>query len=174
MGTVTNPGQITIFATGGTIDKFYSLTGSLDIGPPAAREILSRVLTDIDFNIIPLIGKDSMELTDTDRAELAAAIAGNANRRILITHGTDTMVETARYLAQQDILADRVIVLTGAMQPAGMTRSDAGFNMGSAVAALNLLSRGVYISMSGRIFPADTVAKDRERGIFIDRLDEGS
>ena len=166
MSTIKNPDVITILATGGTIDKFYSVAGTLDIGKPAAHDVLSRVLTDIRFDIRALIGKDSLNMTDEDRAELVAALNAVENDQILITHGTDTMSESARYIAEHAELGSKVVVLTGAMQPAVMAHSDAGFNLGAAISALNLLEPGVYISMSGRIFPAHTVRKDRARGIF--------
>lgn len=166
MSTIRNPENIVLLATGGTIDKFYSVAGTLDIGAPAAHDLLERVLTDIRFDIRPLIGKDSLDMTDADRAELAAALDEVEHERVIITHGTDTMSETARYLSEHANLGNKVVVLTGAMQPAVMAHSDAGFNLGAAVAAVTLLQPGVYISMSGRIFPAATVRKDRARGIF--------
>ena len=156
--TIKNPEEITILATGGTIDKFYSVAGTMDIGEPAAKDLLDRVITDVRFDIRPLIGKD--------RAELTEALDAVTNTQVLITHGTDTMPETARYLLEHAQLGEKVVVLTGAMQPAVMGHSDAGFNLGAAIAALNLLDPGVYISMSGRIFPAESVRKDRSRGIF--------
>ncbi|MFC2744349.1 MAG: asparaginase domain-containing protein [Rothia dentocariosa] len=166
MSTIKNPDVITILATGGTIDKFYSVAGTLDIGKPAAHDVLSRVLTDIRFDIRALIGKDSLDMTDEDRAELVAALNAVEHDQVLITHGTDTMSESARYIAEHAELGSKVVVLTGAMQPAVMAHSDAGFNLGAAISALNLLEPGVYISMSGRSFPAHTVRKDRARGIF--------
>ncbi len=166
MSTIKNPDVITILATGGTIVKFYSVAGTLDIGKPAAHDVLSRVLTDIRFDIRALIGKDSLDMTDEDRAELVAALNAVEHDQVLITHGTDTMSESARYIAEHAELGSKVVVLTGAMQPAVMAHSDAGFNLGAAISALNLLEPGVYISMSGRIFPAHTVRKDRARGIF--------
>lgn len=166
MSTIKNPDVITILATGGTIDKFYSVAGTLDIGKPAAHDVLSRVLTDIRFDIRALIGKDSLDMTDEDRAELVAALNAVEHDQVLITHGTDTMSESAQYIAEHAELGSKVVVLTGAMQPAVMAHSDAGFNLGAAISALNLLEPGVYISMSGRIFPAHTVRKDRARGIF--------
>ena len=159
--TIKNPEEITILATGGTIDKFYSVAGTMDIGEPAAKDLLDRVITDVRFDIRPLIGKDSLDMTDEDRAELTEALDAVTNAQVLITHGTDTMPETARYLLEHAKLGEKVVVLTGAMQPAVMARSDAGFNLGAAIAALNLLDPGVYISMSGRIFPAESVRKDR-------------
>ena len=105
-------------------------------------------------------------MTDADRAELAAALNAVRDEQVIITHGTDTMSETARYLAEHADVGQKTVVLTGAMQPAVMARSDAEFNLGAALSAVNLLPPGVYISMSGRIFPAASVRKDRARGIF--------
>ena len=147
MSTIKNPDVITILATGGTIDKFYSVAGTLDIGKPAAHDVLSRVLTDIRFDIRALIGKDSLDMTDEDRAELVAALNAVEHDQVLITHGTDTMSESARYIAEHAELGSKVVVLTGAMQPAVMAHSDAGFNLGAAISALNLLEPGVYISI---------------------------
>jgi len=166
VSSIRNPEKVTILATGGTIDKFYSVAGTLDIGAPAAQDLLDRVITDIEFEIHPLIGKDSLDMTDADRAELAAALNAVRDEQVIITHGTDTMSETARYLAEHADVGQKPVVLTGAMQPAVMARSDAGFNLGAALSAVNLLPPGVYISMSGRIFPAASVRKDRARGIF--------
>ena len=123
MSTIKNPDVITILATGGTIDKFYSVAGTLDIGKPAAHDVLSRVLTDIRFDIRALIGKDSLDITDEDRAELVAALNAVEHDQVLITHGTDTMSESARYIAEHAELGSKVVVLTGAMQPAVMAHS---------------------------------------------------
>ncbi len=101
MSTIKNPDVITILATGGTIDKFYSVAGTLDIGKPAAHDVLSRVLTDIRFDIRALIGKDSLDMTDEDRAELVAALNAVEHDQVLITHGTDTMSESARSRARR-------------------------------------------------------------------------
>ena len=111
--TIKNPEEITILATGGTIDKFYSVAGTMDIGEPAAKDLLDRVITDVRFDIRPLIGKDSLDMTDEDRAELTEALNAVTNDQVLITHGTDTMPETARYLVEHADLGDKVVVLTG-------------------------------------------------------------
>jgi L-asparaginase len=101
--------------------------------------------------------KDSLELTDADRQTILEAVKASASQRILITHGTDTMAQTAEVLKS---VADRTIVLTGAMQPARMRRSDATFNIGFAWAAVSLLPAGVYIAMNGEVFEAGSVRKN--------------
>ena len=163
---IRNADQVTILSTGGTIDKVYSLAGELEIGEPSVAELLSFVLTDTTFDIRSVLKLDSLDMVDADRDLLCQALEAVDNDRVLITHGTDTMPETARYLQERAQLGQKVVVLTGAMQPASMRKSDAAFNLGAAVSALNLLEPGVYISMSGRIFPDSSVTKDRARGIF--------
>jgi len=111
---IKTPEEITILATGGTIDKFYSVAGTMDIGEPAAKDLLDRVITDIRFDIRPLIGKDSLDMTDEDRAELTEALNAVTNDQVLITHGTDTMPETARYLVEHADLGNKGAALTGA------------------------------------------------------------
>lgn len=164
--TIRNATQITVLATGGTIDKEYNFDSEMVIGEPWINEILGRVITDVEFEVQSVFKLDSLDMTDVDRAVLTEALSKVSGDRVLITHGTDTMPETARYLHEHAQLGEKVVVLCGAIQPAIMRTSDADFNVGAAVAALNLLDPGVYISMSGRIFPAETVRKDRSRGIF--------
>lgn len=164
--TIRNATHITVLATGGTIDKEYNLDSEMVIGEPWIREILSRVITDVEFDVRSILKLDSLDMTDDDRAVLTEALNKVDGDRVLITHGTDTMPETARYLLENADLGEKVVVLCGSIQPAIMRTSDADFNVGAAVAALNLLEPGVYISMSGRIFAAETVRKDRSRGIF--------
>ncbi|QRZ61825.1 asparaginase domain-containing protein [Rothia sp. ZJ932] len=164
--TIKSVEKITILTTGGTIDKVYSVAGELEIGDPSVPQLLTAVLTDVEFELIPVLAVDSLDMTDTDRAQLVDALEGVATDHVIITHGTDTMPETARYLLEHARLEGKIVVLTGAMQPASMRVSDAGFNLGAAVAALNLLDAGVYVSMSGKIFKGATVVKDRSRGIF--------
>lgn len=163
---IRNAQKITVLATGGTIDKEYNLDSEMVIGEPWITQILSRVITDVEFEVQSVLKLDSLDMVDVDRAVLTRALDAVENDRVLITHGTDTMPETARYLAENAHLGEKVVVLCGAIQPAVMRTSDADFNVGAAVAALNLLDPGVYISMSGRIFPAEVVRKDRSRGIF--------
>lgn len=160
--------RIHVVATGGTIDKVYDLTGNLVIGPPAATALLAPVLTDLEVTVESVLAVDSLEMTDDDRRKLCAHIETLGPDRIVITHGTDTMTHTAEFLARE-LTPGRVVVLTGAMQPASMAVSDAALNLGTALAFAQSVSPGVYIAMSGRCFPAGTVTKDRARGVFVER-----
>jgi L-asparaginase len=156
-----------IIATGGTIDKVYNLAGELEIGKPAADWLLAQARVDIVQGVFAVVGKDSLAMTDDDRFRVAEAVGGLPDSGVVITHGTDTMAETADYLAQGDVLpSGTTVVLTGAMQPAVMRDSDALFNLGSALTAAQILAPGVFIAMNGRIFPSGQVGKDRETGIF--------
>lgn len=163
---IRNAQKITILTTGGTIDKVYGLDSQLSTGDPAVTGILAALLTDIEFETRQVLAIDSLDMTDNHRAELVRALEETENDRVLITHGTDTMPETARYLTSHADLSGKTVVLTGSMQPAAMRASDADFNIGGAVTALSLLEPGVYVAMSGRVFEASTVKKDRSRGIF--------
>ena len=163
---MTEPAPIVILTTGGTIDKIYTLAGELEIGPPLVEEILEPVVTTVPIVVEPVLSKDSLELTGEDREALARAVARSGARRIVITHGTDTMALTAEHLLR-DAPADATIVLTGALQPASMSRSDAAFNLGFAVAAAQTSPPGVYVAMGARILPAGGVVKDRRTGAFL-------
>ncbi len=160
--------HIHVVTTGGTIDKVYSMAGELEIGAPAVDALLSPVLTDLTYDVTPALAIDSLQMTDADRSVLCAAIDGLAGRHVVVTHGTDTMPETAAFLDAHLSAADQTVVLTGAMQPASMAVSDAAYNLGAAMTTVQLLPAGVYIAMSGRVFPAGKVRKDRARGVFID------
>lgn len=155
---------VQIFSTGGTIDKVYfDALSDFQIGEPMAGELLKEARVGFDYAIESLVKKDSLELNDTDRELIHAKVAACPYEHILITHGTDTMTVTAAALAD---IPDKVIVLTGAMQPARFRDSDALFNLGLAVGALNVCQPGVYIAMSGKVFPADGVQKNRLAGRF--------
>lgn len=160
--------RLQVLATGGTIDKVYDLEGSLVIGAPAATALLAPVLTDLEVSVESVLAIDSLEMTDVDRRKLCAHIETLDAERIVITHGTDTMTHTAEFLSRE-LTPGRVVVLTGAMQPASMAVSDAAFNLGNAIAYVQALSPGVYVAMSGRCFAAGAVTKDRSRGVFVER-----
>lgn len=150
--------MIQIFTTGGTIDKVYHDANSeFAIGDSLLAELLPEANIHQGYVINGLMRKDSLELTDRDRARIRQAVADCPHERVLITHGTDTMPDTARVL--QD-LSGKTVVLTGAMQPARMRRSDALFNIGFAWAALQLLPEGVYLVMNGEVFEAGRVRKN--------------
>ena len=147
--------QIKIFTTGGSIDKYYSTRESnYVVGDPQVVEILHEAHASIEYSLKSLFKKDSLELSENDRLEILQKVGAAAERHILITHGTDTLITTAKLLRQ---VTGKVIVLTGAMQPAAFKHSDAAFNVGGALIALQTLPEGVYIIMNGKVFdPADT------------------
>lgn len=156
--------RVHVIATGGTIDKEYSIAGELEIGDPMVPALLDRGRAWLDLTVEAICGKDSLDMTDDDRGLVRRHVESASADRVLVTHGTDTMVATAAALAG---LPGKVIVLTGAMVPARMTDSDAAFNLGLAVAALQTMPPGVWIAMSGRIFAADAVRKDTAVGRFV-------
>jgi L-asparaginase len=156
--------QIAIFTTGGTIDKVYfDAKGNYQVGSPMVRQLLEHARLMEIPPITELLRKDSLEMTEADREVIHAAVAACAARRVLLTHGTDTMVETA--LALTDI-PDKTIVLTGALQPGRFADSDAAFNLGLAFGAVQLCSAGVYVVANGTVFPAGKVRKNLELNRF--------
>ncbi len=147
-----------IVTTGGTIDKIYFDDKSdFQVGEPQIGRILQELGVAFTFNVIAILRKDSLHLTAADRELLRATIAAQPARHVLVTHGTDSMVETARVLAQ---IADKTILLTGALNPARFRGSDAEFNIGCAVGAVQSLPPGVYIAMNGRIWDPAQVRKN--------------
>ncbi|MCB0046450.1 MAG: asparaginase [Caldilineaceae bacterium] len=150
--------SIRIFTTGGTIDKVYfDAKSEFQVGEPQISDVLHEANVTFDFAVESLMRKDSLEMTDADRVAVRAAVAGAAERHIVVTHGTDTMAVTARALTG---IADKVIVLTGSMQPARFRFSDAVYNIAAALTAVQLLPAGVYLAMNGRVFDADNVRKN--------------
>ena len=142
--------KIKFFTTGGTIDKVYfDAKSEFEVGPPQVTELLRDAKVSFEYDIESILRKDSLDLTDADRALIRERIAGDPAERIVVTHGTDTMVQTA--LALSDI-PEKTIVLTGSMQPARFKVTDAAFNIGTALGAVQALPPGVYIIMNGRIF----------------------
>jgi L-asparaginase len=156
--------QITIFTTGGTIDKVYfDAKGGYEVGAPLVPQILANARVAMPVEVIELMRKDSLELTDADRARVVGAVTATASAQIVVTHGTDTMVETARAL---QAVPGKTIVLTGALQPGRFSDSDAAFNLGMAIAAAQALPAGVYLAVNGQIYEAARVRKNREAGRF--------
>ncbi|TMN25397.1 asparaginase domain-containing protein [Pseudoxanthomonas sp. X-1] len=150
--------DLLVVTTGGTIDKIYFDDKSdYQVGEPQIGRILKELGVAFRFTVIPIIRKDSLHITDADRELLRATIAAQSARHVLITHGTDSMVQTAQALAS---LEDRVIVLTGALNPAGFRGSDAEFNIGCAVGAVQSAPEGVWIAMNGRIWNPRHVRKN--------------
>jgi L-asparaginase len=159
---------IAILVTGGTFDKEYDeLTGTLAFRQTHLPEMLRLGRSRIDVSIRTLMMIDSLEMTDADRAIIVDACRRAGESRIVITHGTDTMVETARALgAAFPASAGKTVVMTGAMVPYAFGSSDGLFNLGSALSFAQALPAGVYVAMNGRYFAWDRVRKNRESGVF--------
>ncbi len=158
---------VQIFSTGGTIDKVYFDAGSeYEVGGSQIDIVFREACVDFDYEVVSLMRKDSLEMDDDDRALIREAVEECEHRHILITHGTDTMTQTASVLEDVALAVGKVVVLTGAMAPVRFRQSDAEFNIGSAVGALNSMPPGVYIAMNGRIFQSGTVRKNRKAGRF--------
>ena len=155
---------IKIFTTGGTFDKIYfDAKSEFHIGDTIIGALLEEANVDFDYDIEALLKKDSLEMDEIDRELIRTSVGNVYNQRILITHGTDTMVETAQALLG---IEDKTIVLFGAMQPARMRYSDAMYNLGVASAAVQLLPAGVYLAMNGKIFDPGKVTKNRALNRF--------
>ena len=157
--------MLAIIVTGGTFDKEYDENrGVLRFRSTHIRDVLRRGRCRVRHTVKELMMVDSLEMDDGHRAHIAQACRDTGSRQIVITHGTDTMAETARFLQAEAL--NKTIVLTGAMVPYTFGSSDGTFNLGAAVVAAQSLSEGVYVAMNGRIFAADNVRKNRELGEF--------
>jgi len=142
--------KVKFFSTGGTIDKIYfDQKSTYQVGESRVEEIMREANVSCVYEVEPMMRKDSLDLTDEDRRLIFDRVSSDPHEYIIVTHGTDTMDQTARAL---DGIKNKVIVLTGAMQPAKFISSDAEFNIGFAVAAVQTLPYGVYLAMNGRIF----------------------
>lgn len=156
---------IKVLVTGGTFDKEYNeLNGSLYFKETHLFEMLDLGRCHLDLNVATLMMKDSLDFTDADRKYIAETIAAAVENKIVITHGTDTMTVTAEYLLKT--VTNKTIVLTGAMVPYKFGSSDGLFNLGSALAFVQVLTPGVYIAMNGKIFEAGKVIKNTVEGVF--------
>ncbi len=156
--------HIKVFTTGGTIDKVYfDARSDYEIGDPQIVDILRDVGVQAEVEVETLMRKDSLDLTDDDRTLIAEHVHADACPRILITHGTDTMAATARALGDVN---GKTIVLVGSLSPARFKGSDAEFNIGFALAAVQTLPEGVYVAMNGLVFPAEGVRKNRPANRF--------
>lgn len=160
--------HIKIFTCGGTLDKVYRevrSTMNFSLGEAAVKEIFDGLRLNLDYDIEPLLSKDSLEMTAADRRLVRNACERTHRDRILITHGTDTMTKTAKELSR---VTGKVIVLTGAAQPYRFRDSDATFNIGVALGALEVLSPGVYVAMNGRVYDWDKCQKLAD-GRFVEK-----
>jgi len=155
---------IRFVTTGGTIDKIYFDAASrFEVGDSQVKHILTEGLVSFDFDVVSMFRKDSLELTADDRQALRQYIENDDADRYVISHGTDTMVDTATVLAN---IPGKTIVLTGALSPARFKATDAIFNVGMAVAAVQTAPPGVYVAMSGQVFEAGQVRKNRDKNRF--------
>lgn len=158
--------KIHIIAVGGTIDKIYfDAKSKYQIGKPAISKVLTEQPIHLNVQVTALMAKDSLDMNDADREAIKEAVLSSDANKIVITHGTDTMTDTAQALAG---IKNKAIVLTGALQPAIFKHSDAEFNLGGALAAVQVLEHGVYIVMNGNVFDGLKVKKDRERNRFVE------
>jgi|WetSurMetagenome_2_1015567.scaffolds.fasta_scaffold15356_2 L-asparaginase len=159
--------KILFIQTGGTIDKDYPKqmkNYAFEISEPAAKQIIERVNPSFEYEIVSLLRKDSMDITKKDKRKILEICAEADSDKIIITHGTDKMIDTAKFLSG---LKNKTIVLTGAFTPEKFTNSDADFNVGAAVGAINIVGKGVYITMNGRVFKYDEVKRDKITGKFV-------
>jgi L-asparaginase len=156
---------IRVYVTGGTFDKEYDeLTGRLFFKDTHLPEMLRLARCRAPLAMQTLMMVDSLDMTDEDRRRIVEECRGCPEGRIVITHGTDTMVETAQALLAAGL--GKTVVLTGAMVPYAFGSSDGLFNLGSALSFAQVLPPGVYVAMNGRCFPGDRVRKDRRHGVF--------
>ena len=160
--------KIIIFTTGGTIDKIYfDQKSEYQVGDPQANGVLERANVVLDYEVESIIRKDSLDFTDEDRELIKQKVESTPLERVVITHGTDTMIDTAKVLAN---ISGKTIVMTGSMYPAQFRDSDAVFNIGCAVTAVQILEPGVYIVMNGRIFKPDLVRKNVKLNRFEEKI----
>jgi L-asparaginase len=160
--------KILFIQTGGTIDKDYPQTTrgwAFEIDEPAASRLLEVLNPSFDYAVKTACRKDSLELTDADREKIVSLINQEAAEAYIITHGTDTIIETAGFLASQ--VPDKVVVLTGAMLPQRFMNSDAAINLGIAIGAAGTLTAGIYVAMHGVVKPFDLIQRDMQTGKFF-------
>jgi L-asparaginase len=156
--------RLRVISTGGTIDKVYfDAASTYEVGEPQVGPVFRESNVTFEFVVESVLQKDSLAMTDEDRALIRARVEASPENLILITHGTDTMTATA---ARLEGLKDKVIVFTGSMQPARFRNTDAVFNIGVAIGAVQCLPPGVYLAMNGRVLDARRVRKNRERHAF--------
>ncbi|MBB3694534.1 asparaginase domain-containing protein [Sphingomonas sp. BK580] len=163
--------SLLVVTTGGTIDKLYfDALSEYQIGDSVVERVLRQARVALPFRVVELLRKDSLDLTDADRAAIVATVAAAPETRAVITHGTDTMTDTAAaLLAAGAGVAGKTIVLVGALAPARFADSDAPFNLGMAVAAAQTAAPGVWIAMNGTVFDGARVRKDRSVNSFVAR-----
>ncbi|MCZ8019223.1 asparaginase domain-containing protein [Novosphingobium sp.] len=158
--------SILVLTTGGTIDKaYFDALSEYQIVDSGIPDLLREARVALPLRVVELMRKDSLELTEADRALIASTAREAPETQIVVTHGTDTMTETAKVLAAA--VRGKTICLTGALSPARFAETDANFNLGMAIATVQVAPPGVYIAMSGQVFDALKVKKDRAAGKFV-------
>ena len=151
--------KINIITTGGTIDKIYfDAKSDYQVGEPVIGELLKRMDVGFEFEVTSVLRKDSLDLTNEDRQLIVDHVKACDSDYVLVTHGTDGMVETGKWLREQ--APEKRIVMTGALQPAAFRETDAIFNIGSALGALQAVEPGAYIAMNGQLFDSSKVVKN--------------
>lgn len=156
---------VLVLTTGGTVDKnYFDALSEYQITDSGIPALLAEARVALPFRVVELMRKDSLDLTEADRALIAATVREAPEARVIITHGTDTMTDTASALAD---IGGKTVVLTGALTPARFADSDAAFNLGMAFAAAQTCPPGIWIAMSGQVFDGLKVRKDRAAGRFV-------
>ncbi len=156
--------KIKIFTAGGTIDKIYfDQKSEYQVGDPQAKGVLEKANVVVDYEVESILKKDSLDMTDADRELIRSKVESAPFDRIIVTHGTDTMIKTALEL---EPVSGKTIVMTGSMYPAQFKESDAVFNIGCAIISAQILDPGVYIAMNGRIFNPRNTRKNVELNRF--------
>ena len=163
-GTQVPHDGVTVITTGGTIDKVYfDALSHYEVGTPVVTGMLTEAGVEVPYTVQPLMQKDSLELTREDRQAIRQAVENAPTSSVLVTHGTDTMVDTAKALAG---ISGKTVVLTGALKPARFRDTDAQFNVAAAFVAVQILPAGVWIVMNGRVFDPERVRKNRDANRF--------
>ncbi|MGK0447370.1 MAG: L-asparaginase [Polaribacter sp.] len=159
--------KLVFIQTGGTIDKDYPHTTkgwAFEFGEPATNRILEKLNPSFEYEVLTSCQKDSLEITEEDRNSLAKLIQSHKENKFIITHGTDTMIETATHLKER--IRDKLIIITGAMRPERFSNSDAAINVGCAIATANLMENGVFIAMHGVVKMETEIKRDLETGKY--------
>ncbi|TKG91478.1 asparaginase [Puteibacter caeruleilacunae] len=159
--------KLVFIQTGGTIDKDYPHTTkgwAFEFGEPATNRILEKLNPSFEFEVVTCCQKDSLEITDVDRQRLVDLINSHDGNKFIITHGTDTMMETAAYISER--VGDKLVVITGAMRPERFSNSEAPINLGCAIATANLIEEGVFIAMHGIVKEHTEIKRNLETGKY--------
>ncbi|QDO93147.1 asparaginase [Formosa sediminum] len=160
--------KLVFIQTGGTIDKEYPHTTkgwAFEFGAPAVTRILEKLNPSFEYEIVSVCKKDSLEITDHDRANIAKLINESPESKYVVTHGTDTMIETAKYLEQH--VKNKIVVITGAMLPERFYNSDAAIQLGTAIATTNLVKSGIYVAMHGVVKSSSDIKRNLKTGQFF-------